>query len=146
MCFFGALPAEAKEKTEYGSSYSEVVNTPAGIDKVFAAFPESSRDQLKELLKNHSNWKFQAFYTSLDWEELFDWSFKLYDTNGESEMYYGRNLLEGRQIISAVVSQHTIFRNLMLIRVMNRWRIQQTRCTKKKQIIKDVFGDNIWVL
>ncbi len=93
-CLFEAVPTEAKEKSEYGSSYSVIVGkgTKKGIHDIF---PESYWSGLDALLKAHPNWKFQAFYTSLDWEECFDWSFRLYDTNGESEMYYGRNLLEG---------------------------------------------------
>ena len=93
-CLFSALPAEAKEKSEYGSSYSAIVGkgTKKGIHDIF---PNTYWAGLDALQKAHPNWKFQAFYTSLDWDECFDWSFSLYDSNGESEMYYGRNLLEG---------------------------------------------------
>ena len=93
VCFFEAMPVQAKEKEDYKSSYSEVVGTGTakGIHDVF---PESYWEGLDQLLKDHPNWKFQAFNTGLTWNECFDWSFKLYESAGNSEMYYGRNLLE----------------------------------------------------
>ena len=64
VCFFEAMPVQAKEKEDYKSSYSEVVGTGTakGIHDVF---PESYWEGLDQLLKDHPNWKFQAFNTGL---------------------------------------------------------------------------------
>lgn len=55
------------------TSYNQVVinanlNNNNGID----AFPESYRNLLNKLVDNtgHTNWKFKAFYTDIDWAEL----------------------------------------------------------------------------
>ncbi len=87
-CLFAAVPAEAKDKSDYSSSYSAVASSSTDIHKIF---PRSYWSGLDALLKAHPNWRFQAFYTGLDWNECFDGSY----WSGESEMYYSRNLLEG---------------------------------------------------
>lgn len=59
--------------TAQAASYNQVVinansNNNNGID----AFPESYRNLLNKLVDNtgHTNWKFKAFYTDIDWSEL----------------------------------------------------------------------------
>ena len=45
-------------------------------------FPESYQPYLKEIAKQHSNWKFTALYTNLDWNDVI-----------EEENVYGKNLV-----------------------------------------------------
>ncbi len=86
MMFFSPY-TYAKKKEEYTSSYSQVVDY-SGIHDVF---PDTYWAGLDALAKAHPNWKFQAFNTGLEWSECFDGTFY----TGASELYYGRNLLEG---------------------------------------------------
>ena len=78
----------AKSQSDYKSSYSSIASTSAQIHQIF---PNTYWASLDALLKAHPNWRFQAFNTGLSWNECFDGSY----WSGESEMYYGRNLLEG---------------------------------------------------
>lgn len=63
-----------------GSSKSKVLTTEAEIR---AAFPESYHAGLLALKKAHPNWKFVAFYTGVEWSEIF---------TEENELSPGRNL------------------------------------------------------
>ena len=92
-CLFAAVPAEAKYLSKYESSYSKICSTPEDIKAVFPRIYWSGNADLDELLAAHPNWRFQAFYTGLDWNECFDNTYG--NLQGVSEMYYGRNLLQG---------------------------------------------------
>ena len=48
------------------STYYQYVKT--GID----AFPASYQSRLRELSSKYPNWKFQAYYTGISWDELIE--------------------------------------------------------------------------
>ena len=54
------------------SSYNQVMIKPIQVNQNgIDSFPESYQILLKKLVeKGHTNWKFQAFYTDIDWNEL----------------------------------------------------------------------------
>lgn len=56
----------------------EASNKSEGIE----SFPDSYKPYLRELAKNHPNWKFKALYTNLDWNYVVN-----------EENVYGRNLV-----------------------------------------------------
>lgn len=90
VLLIGSLSMKASAaipNTHWVSSYSEVADTK---EKIHNVFPESYWSSLDQLLEEHPNWTFQAFYTGLNWNECFDGTYK----TGESELYFQRNLLQ----------------------------------------------------
>lgn len=59
----------------YGATYNQTtIEANNSNDNGIDAFPESYKKELKKLVNNtgHTNWKFKAFYTDLDWDDVID--------------------------------------------------------------------------
>lgn len=55
------------------ASYNQItINANKATNNGITNFPQSYQILLKELIKKtgHTNWKFKAFYTDIDWNEL----------------------------------------------------------------------------